>query len=471
MRNGKWVLGIAAIALLFCGTAFSQAAPDDYNRLCLHNGGDYYINVAIGGSLFTGTPNSGSGKYYPSYTHITSTPVGGLYYWKIRGYTWVGMKATGGTSIWRWTGMLLGIPSDDYNYTAVPSVSLSCTFPAPHAWSSGALLTAGGGGWSNPLFQWSANGLATSIPAVGGKNFLLPSATSFTSAANIFAIVGGSLNTGTISPFYGYGFGVTYATSATIVASTTAIYQYIFEDQNAVAPGDYHYCIYSGNEMDHNAGYPYAVGDLPGYKGKNQLLIYRPPYQIGWPIGLSTGQNSGNSYSVDMCLLVDDAVLTPVNVSVHAATAAYNPFVAYGFDVGTATMTPEVASGGAFLGFTTEDYKASGQAFAILASKHTPGSEAIGALQYDGNSHRYPCGSVDGVTNYFLARLTKWLHAIAFPFPTCAWNLDTVGGFSAQLPIGAKFQASLPGKEYIFCGFLTNATSGDCTSGWMVTWR
>ena len=89
MRLGKGVLGIAAFALLFGGTAAAQIAA---NRLCILNGGEYYIN-----SPFYGFPNHSAGKYFPSYAHRASTPVdqgGGVYIypWKLAGWCWAGLQ-------------------------------------------------------------------------------------------------------------------------------------------------------------------------------------------------------------------------------------------------------------------------------------------------------------------------------------------------------------------------------------------
>jgi hypothetical protein len=292
----------------------------------------------------------------------------------------------------------------------------------------------------------------------------------------MIAINDGTITLSAVSPYYAYGFGLSLTTAAWFVTSSSSVYEYAFEDQGQT---DMHYLSYSGNEMDHNAGYPYAVGDLPGYKAKHLLMIWRPPYIVGWPTGLSTGQNGGSMYSVQMCLFVDDSVLIPVNASTdqvngHQVNNPDNPFKQYGFDVGSTCMTPEVSGGGAKLAFATEDYKASGELWVILANLHkgSKTGEKINCLQYDGNTHRYPCGpGTDGVTNFFLGKLATWAHNIAYPYPVCAWGFrGAIGGNSAIANIGNKFTTILPGKEYIFCGFPANYISPDLTSGYTVAW-
>jgi len=80
MRFGNWILIAAIVFMLLCSTASAQLQA---NQLCMHNGSEYYTN----GGYF-GFPNWGAARYFPSFTHWTSTPfkngLGNIVYpWKL----------------------------------------------------------------------------------------------------------------------------------------------------------------------------------------------------------------------------------------------------------------------------------------------------------------------------------------------------------------------------------------------------
>ena len=66
MRLGKVTFLLAAL-LIMCGTASAQI---EANRLCLHNGSEYYSNA---GWMPHTSVNDGAGGYFPSFAHWAST--------------------------------------------------------------------------------------------------------------------------------------------------------------------------------------------------------------------------------------------------------------------------------------------------------------------------------------------------------------------------------------------------------------
>ena len=98
------------------------------------------------------------------------------------------------------------------------------------------------------------------------------------------------------------------------------------------------YVLLSGDELDCLGG--------PGNKGRNYSLISDADNGYYW---FWNNACSGAAQEWAMCLFVCDTVTIPVN-----APSNSGPFAAYGFDVGSPTVTPLLSSNCIMLGFMTE---------------------------------------------------------------------------------------------------------------------
>ncbi|MHC4944637.1 MAG: hypothetical protein ACYTG7_16585, partial [Planctomycetota bacterium] len=101
MVSGKHLTYLIIALIFLCGIAHSQVMA---NRLCLHNGGEYFF---VESEIVS---NSGAGRYFPSFTHRPALGVGGpgnwTWPWKIRGWSWTGMMAYGCGPTWYWESFL-----------------------------------------------------------------------------------------------------------------------------------------------------------------------------------------------------------------------------------------------------------------------------------------------------------------------------------------------------------------------------
>ena len=298
-------MGVVIISMLFGGTALAQIQA---NRLCIHNGPEYYAN-----GPYYGYPNHAASKYFPNFVHWASTPVdkGGtyIYPWKVVGWSWGGMKATIHSAIWYWETCLQQSKDNPYSSNMTYDYpSLFCYGTVPHT------------GFPHPTY---GSLIPNSVPVVGGNRYQYPSSMGgFNAYLNIFAVGAGSWVIPSSQPFYGYEFGfiAPCASALTVPSSYVSIVETVF-----MMKGPHpQYVTMSGDESDCLGG--------PGNKGRNYSIVNDTDngYYWAWLNGCD-----GVDDEWAMCLFVCDTVTIPVNVPGDAD--ANNPFSAYGFDVGVAT--------------------------------------------------------------------------------------------------------------------------------------
>jgi hypothetical protein len=393
MRLGRWVLALAAVSLLFCGTANAQI---EANELCLHNGGEYYVN---GG--FFGFPNHGGGRYFPEFTHTpqVKNQDNGLYTWQLGGWFFVGMQANAHGAQWYWE-VCLQISAD-----AEASGTFNMSFDHPQRFCMGLIPHTG---FPMPIYGGT---LPTSLPTIGGQGWLFPSsAGGFDAYLNIFAIGSGSFNIPSTQPFYGWLFGWTVpCASAITVPSENAIWQFAWQK---LGPNG-QYLILSGNEMD-------CLGQSGlGNKARNYSVIsdFDNGYLWYWT---NTCNGAGQEYA--MCLWVCDCVILCQNVP--GATNAANPYAAYGFDVGTGAITPYMTSGAMLLGWVVIQWDEECNVYVIIGAFHSNIH-----VEYKGNKYRIV---FDFLTNFMIGIGFQVPH-IFFPYPAY-WG-DTAGGHTFALPV------------------------------------
>jgi hypothetical protein len=423
MKLGKWVLGLAAMALFFAGTADAQIAD---NRLCIQNGSEYYVN-----GPFYGFPNHGAGRYFPSFAHWPGTTNNGVTFdWKINGWAFAGMQGpTGFGNFWYWETALQAAPDNPK--------SSAMSFDYPQLFALGLVPNTGA-----PMPIYGGATPTTIGTAVGGQNWLMPSsAGGWDGYLNVFATGVASFFVPSTSPFYGWQFAFTLLNpcpSAITVPSNTSIWEFVWSNNYNAPPPSNQYALLSGNEIDCLGG--------RGNRGRNYSLISDSDNGYLWYWG-NTG--AGVSEEWDMCIFVCDSVTIPYNVP--GAPNASNPFYAYGFDVGTPTLMPFQTTGCVLLGFTFEDYANPGGIGVALASI------SVVPLPYTKGGNLYRITNIDTVTNVFLG-ISSINTAVMIPgYPACMFG-STVGGFTPALPfppdpllIGAEFyyyslQGNAPGK-------------------------
>ncbi|MHC4944648.1 MAG: hypothetical protein ACYTG7_16650, partial [Planctomycetota bacterium] len=314
MKAGKWFIVFAAVALLLSSAAMAQSIA--VNRLCVHNGGESYAPSA-------GTHKYGGGKYFPSFLHIPaqSEPWStDTWPWKISGWGIESMKVCDFPSnVWTWKSCLQASMDNPY------STNMSFDYPV--------LYTTGLAHYDtpNPIYE---NTIPAACPDVGGLELTYPSSAdglTYTPYLNIFVTITDVMTIPSTVPLYGYKFSWILASPSVItVPSAYSIYQFTWQDQG----DDMQYLVLSTDETD-------CAGTGGGNKGKNYCLIgMNGPY-----FGFYPNYCTGGSVEWAQCLFVQDAVSIPVNVP--GSTADSNPFNAYGFDVGSATVTPLASSGSA----------------------------------------------------------------------------------------------------------------------------
>jgi hypothetical protein len=381
---------------LFAGTASAQI---DANRLCINNGGEYYV-----GGPFYGYPNHGAERYFPKFAHQPGTPFDASaatlkYPWKIAGWGFTGMQANHTDPDWYWDLCLQA--SKDNPYDARMS------FDYPQMYYTGAVPHTGS---PAPIY---GGALPTSVPVVGGRNYQFPSsAYGFDGYLNIFAVNSGTFNIPSYTAYYGWNFAWTApCASALTLPSSYSIWMYVFCERGNVTQ----YCILSGNEMDCTGG--------KGQKCRNYSIISDTDNGYLW-----YWQNTCDGVDSEwiMCLFLCDAITVPYNVP----PAAQGAFAAYGFDVGIGTLMPLNSSGSHSLGFMSEDFDNAGGARFVLAAFNAPGV-AIGP--YKKAKYRI-AQNWDGLTNIFTGSLIAlYLHGITAGYPGCMWG-TTAGGNSIALP-------------------------------------
>jgi len=89
MKPGLRLLGAWCLPWFLCLSATAQSL--DYNQLCIHNGGEYWVQ-----GIDHSDPEMGGGKYYPSFAHWAAEGMGTspdfTWPWRIRGWAWTGMQ-------------------------------------------------------------------------------------------------------------------------------------------------------------------------------------------------------------------------------------------------------------------------------------------------------------------------------------------------------------------------------------------
>lgn len=428
MRLGKWTLAIAAL-LLIGGTAMAQI---ESNRICIHNGSEYYTNAAW---MPHTSINDGTGKYYPSFTHWAGTKAAGSgnYDWKIRGWAWTGMQANSTANTWVWATMLSISPDNPWSTTMTWSYPVvHCLGMRPHT--------------GPPWIVYGTGGLNANLGSpYAGREYVFPSSYGgFDPYLNIFALGDASWNIPSTAPFYGWTFAFTIpAASAIEIASGNSIYQYTFEQFGPVGQ----YSLLSGNEMDCTL----AAG---GNKAKSYLLgnIGDSPYFYYWG-----NDCAGADTEWSMCLFVEDAVTIPTNVP--GAANASNPYASYGFDVGSGTLTPLSSSGAAFLKPMYEDYANPGTGRALIAGMSwvngIPFGTPAGTVPYGPAGFRV-AHNWDIVTDFFVGIWNLWLMPNANPgFPACLFG-TTTGGVGGTVPIPIPADPNLVCFELRFSGYNIN---------------
>jgi hypothetical protein len=341
MKLGKLVFALAAL-LILGGSAMAQI---EANRLCLHNGSDYYSNA---GWMPHTSINDGAGKYFPSFAHWASTEdPEGNYSWKIRGYAWAGMQGPASYgSDWTWGKCLQASVDNPYATTMTFDYPyLYCTEEVPH---TGHPWIVYGGTFrympSNTPFYYRD----WSFPTTYGP---------FDSVYNVFEYYATTWSVSSAYPWYGWVFSTVSEnpSGAAYVGSQISIYQYTFEQFGNHGQ----YQLLSGNEMDCTQ----AEG---GQKGKNYYLG-----SIGdtnW-FFYSPNECTGGQSEWVMCLFLEDAVTFPVNrQGTTFGSNPYDPDVYGTFDAGVATLMPNVQSTGWSMQIAYEDYDSAGDQYIVIGS-------------------------------------------------------------------------------------------------------
>lgn len=412
---------VVIVALLFicCGMAMGV----DANRLCIHSGGDYFIT---GHTPYA--PNSGGGKYFPSFTHIPTTKAGGDQYpWKIKGWAWTGMQAGNYGQTWNWCSVLL--KSKDTPYSSM------ATFPYPALYTQG-MTHSGPPPIVYNLFIPSSVTQLPGIPAtfsVVSALFPAPSSMGgFDQYMNIFAGCEMTMVIPSTTPYYSMEFAYIISSAPLLVESSHSIWEYVWD---CTGPNE-QYLVYSHPNLD-------CTGTLGGNKGRNYSLS-SSGY---WP-----NTCTGGDTEWAMCLFVEDALCIPVNVCPNSG----GPFAPYGFDVGSGTVTPFATSGLFSLQAMYESYANPGDSYWMLAClAQSP------AIPYGKKGYRVP--GWEFITDIF-ASLPLWMGTVAPGYPGGMYG-TTVGGHSMAIPAGP--QSNIYGLELVFYGFSTSG--GAPTAGFMAT--
>ena len=427
MRLGKWTLAFAAVAL-FCGTAMAQV--DDYNRLCMHNGSDYYI---IG--YDHNQPNVGVGKYYPSFTHRPADGIkdsGSQWYWpwKIYGWAWTGMQASAYGPTWVWPTHLMATEDNPWNTSMTFKYNtLMCQNIVPHT----------GPPW--PVYGTSS--APSMAPGYFGnyREMIFPSTYGgYNAYLNLFAYGTGSWSIASTAPYYGWQFALSGSNYITL-GSQYSVWQYAYEQ----AGPNGQYALLSGNETD-NLG-------LGGGKGR----VYSLLNQTGGWFGYWANNCTGHDSSWAMCLLVDDAICIPTNVP--GVGSLGNPYAVYSFDISVATVTPNNQGGGHFMQAMFEDYKTPGKIRGLLAGLMFPGSMAT---VYGPAGNRVP-HPVDFLTNIFIG-LDPFFRATPLAGYPAQMFGPTTGAHTIQLPFPPD--PGLKCLDIMFSGFGSGIPP---TAGFMAT--
>lgn len=353
MRLGKWVLGIAALGLLFCGTATAQYNP---NELCINAGAQTWAGGPGPGGY--GFPNHGMGKYFPSFTHWTGTEgfTTGVYPWKINGWGWNCMQGSFANSNWYWSTCLhkgWDNPYDITVYGTAPNTHQGMAWDYPLLWCNGT-----GDNGALPDFIWGGT-MPGILPAIGGDHgFIFPSSYQGDDQYwNVFAVSTGNVNTTVPTPYTIWSFAISGSCQGIwTVPSSHSVYEYVWDCRPQTSTSQY--LNISAYEYDCTG----TIGGLVGNKGRNYTITgdFDNGKYWGW----------GASIEAGMCLLLCDVVTIPVNSP--GSNRGMNPYAAYGFDVGSATVTPFASSGCVILKFMSQANQAPGLVRVVTGALHYP---------------------------------------------------------------------------------------------------
>lgn len=410
------------------GVDFSNLPPDHVltpgytgifqsNSLCINDGGEYFV-TSIDHSL----PNNGGGKYFPSFTHCPAQSIGtpNSWPWKISGWEFTGMQGNNFGSTWVWKSCLQ--KSTDLPY------STTMTFPYPSNYINGSMAHSG------PPAPLYSDVIPSTVPIVSGLGYLFPSTFGgFDIYMNIFATAAGSWVIPSTAPYYSWRFAFVGASGIT-VPSGCSIWEFVWENQ-----GPYkQFLSFSGSETD-------CTGYSGGNKGKN--------YSLGSEFDNSSfyywnNSCTGGEVEWDMCLHVDDAVSIPVNKP--GTGSSTNPFATYGFDVGSATVTPYASSNSAYLQVMTEDQCSPPSSPRVLLAAYAHSQPKT--IPYGTKGYRLP-HSWDMFTDVFASLTPVWAHQLNPGYPSSMFG-TTTGGHSIAVPIDASL--GLQGLELCFSTFSQN---------------
>ncbi|MFH2001399.1 MAG: hypothetical protein ABIK28_17080 [Planctomycetota bacterium] len=409
MRLEIRVLHTIVIFLITGLAAWADDIQVNANQLCIHNGGEYWIKD-INHSL----PENGGGKYFPSFSHWSAQGVGEApnltWPWQIRGWAWTGIQVEDGVNNWVWQTCLQKSQDNPYASTM--------TWPYPLNYVLGVLPAAGA---PSPLYMAA---IPPSVDVVGGNQFLYPSSFGgFDSDLNIVAMGELTMEIPSTVPFEAYEFAliIDSALPAIQVPSSCSVYEYVWENKGATGQ----YLIYSGDETD-------SSGSLGGNKGKS--------YSVGSINGTELyyfdNEGTGSDSEWAMCLFVKDAISIPVNVP--GVANSNNPYAPYGFDVGSATITPVISEGNASLQMMSLDFENPGTSRVLIAGspwKPAPGEPWEGpTVPYGSRGYRI-AHAWDIFTFFFSYVWGVWVHPISQGYPSYVTGTFASGGHSAAIPI------------------------------------
>jgi len=421
------VLFLIAASYLLGGSAPAQV---DANRLCLHNGAEYYANA---GWMPHTSVNDGAGKYFPSFIHWASTrSYEGFFDWKIRGYAWTGMQGKNDFgNEWYWGKFLQSSWDNPYASTMTfPYPLLYCNGTIPHSDPPWIVYTA--------VQEHLSSGPSSCPSAFYSKEWSFPSSYGgFDEYINVFEYVATDWYLPSTMPQYGYDFGIIYdAPTVICLPSYCSIYQYTFE--NMGPHGQYQ--MLSGNEMD-------CTQLMGGNKGKNYFIGH-----VGDTSWFYYNNNActGGDTEWAMCLFLEDAVTFPVNYP--GATNYANPYEPEGFDVGVATITPNSSSLWWSLQPLYEDYDSDGDVYFLLGSWRESGAGPPGVPDFLPDDYRLP-GKWDDLSRFIFLFRPFFQNMIAADFTACMFG-TTVGGLG---PFPIPIQHDLSGIEIRWWGFNVDA--------------
>lgn len=435
MNLRKWTWIIIAATVVLCTTATAQTITA--NRLCIHNGADYYVT-----GYDHSSPNCGMGRYFPSFTHAASTeycdPGSGVCYypWKILGWMVTGLQAAAYGPDWHWSSCM--VKSVDNPYSSM------MTFMYPYLYTQGLLHS----GPPPVVYNLEVPSSITTPSGFSPIGYLFPAPCSmggFDQYMNIIAAVESHWTIPSTTPYYSWLFAWTYdIASPLMLTSNHSIYSYTWEntDKGGLYTNNGQYLLIDGDSMD-------CTGTLGGNKGRSYTLIGAGGGGIfSWP-NLCTGVQ----IEMAMCVLVKDSVTIPVNVNQNGS----GPYGAYGFDVGGGTITPFATSGQWTVQGLFESVEYDQHVYGLLASMKATPSVTYGAI-----NHRVP--GVDFVTGVFI-QLMPYLQAqVNVGLPAAMFG-TTIGGYTIPIPAGP--QPAVYGLELQFFGW--DLSGGPPTAAFMAT--